>query len=69
MENESKDELKKLIVEQQTKIDQIYDSMEKLKKYFFWTMVITIAFIVLPLVAMIFVIPTVIGTYTSVLNM
>jgi len=43
--------------EQGEKIDKIYVSVEKTRKYFLWTMIITIATIVLPLLAMIVLIP------------
>jgi len=39
------------------KIDEIYKSTEKTRKYFLWTLIISIAFIVLPLIALIFIIP------------
>lgn len=50
------------------KIDAVYVSVEKMRSYFFWTLVITVAMIVLPLVGMVFAIPKLIGTYTSLLN-
>lgn len=59
------EELLKKIEEQQVKIDAMYVSVEKLRKYFLWTLVITVAMIVLPLVAMMFVLPSVVGTLTN----
>ncbi|MEI7480015.1 MAG: hypothetical protein WCJ59_00090 [bacterium] len=53
--------------EQQKKIDQMYGSLEKMRKYFLWTLVITIAVIVLPLIAMIFVVPSLMSSYSSAL--
>lgn len=64
MNNEIND-LKNLIVEQQTKINQVYASVEKLRKYFLWTLIITVAAIILPLIGMLFAIPTIIGNYTA----
>jgi uncharacterized membrane protein (DUF106 family) len=61
-------ELKQLIEAQQKKIDEIYESVEKTRKYLYWTMVATIVFFVLPLVAMIFIIPTIIGRYASMMG-
>lgn len=49
------------------KIDAIYKSVEKTRKYFFWTMVITIALVVLPAIGLVFAIPSFINTYTNVL--
>ena len=58
----------KKLVELEEKINKIYISVEKTRKYFFWTMMLTIAFFVLPLIAMVFVIPAFISNYTSSLQ-
>ncbi len=58
-------DLIKKIDEQQAKIDQIYISVEKTRKYFLWTMIITIALFVLPLIGLFFAIPSFLNTYTS----
>jgi uncharacterized protein YqhQ len=50
------------------KIDEIYVSVEKTRKIIMWTGIITIAVIVLPLIAMMFVIPSFISNYTDTLN-
>ena len=50
------------------KIDAVYDSVEKTRKYFQVVMWVTIAMVVLPLLALIFIVPTVISTYTSTLE-
>jgi len=50
------------------KIDEIYASVEKTRKYFLWTMVITLVVVVLPLIAMMFVIPSFLGNYTTTLE-
>lgn len=47
------------------KIDAIYVSVEKTRKYFFWTMVLTIVVFVVPLIGLLFVIPSFISTYTT----
>ena len=56
--------LKKL-EEQDKKLDAIYKSIEKMRKYFLWTLIITVALVVIPLVAMIFVLPGFVSTYTT----
>lgn len=61
-------DLKKIIEDQQQKIDQIYISVEKTRKYLYWTMVATIVFFVLPLIVMIFALPAMIASYTSTLS-
>jgi len=39
------------------KLEEIYGSVEKMRKYFMWTLILSLVFFVLPLIAMIFVIP------------
>jgi uncharacterized membrane protein YjjP (DUF1212 family) len=53
----NEDILKKL-EEQDKKIDAIFESSEKMRKYFLWTMIISVAVIVLPLIGMVFVLPS-----------
>ncbi|MDD5396876.1 MAG: hypothetical protein PHW24_02335 [Candidatus Moranbacteria bacterium] len=59
------EELIKKIEEQQVKIDAIYVSVEKLRKYFLWTLVVTVVTVALPLIAMAFVLPYAISTISS----
>lgn len=56
-------EILKKIEEQNKKLDKISDSVEKMKKYFFWTFIITIAVVVLPLIALVFIIPQFLNVY------
>jgi len=42
----------------ETKIDEMYVSVEKLRKYFLWTGIITVALIVLPLIGLLFALPS-----------
>ncbi|MEK7200784.1 MAG: hypothetical protein AAB672_01495 [Patescibacteria group bacterium] len=62
-------ETKNKIEELDKKINAIYESVEKTRKIIMWTGIITIAVIVLPLIAMMFVIPSFIGNYTDTINM
>ena len=50
------------------KADRAYRAAEKVRKYLFWTGVITIALIVIPLIGLAFAIPQFINTYTTTLN-
>jgi hypothetical protein len=61
-------EILQKIEEQGRKIDEMYCSVEKLRKYFFWTMVITIAMIVIPIVGLIMVIPKLLNTYSGTMG-
>jgi len=62
------DELSQKIDAQQQKIDAIYKSVESLRKYFKWTIIITVVTIVLPLIALAFVLPWFVSTITSAYN-
>lgn len=62
------DEIKQLIEAQQKKIDEMYLMMDKIKKYMKWTLITTLVFFVLPLIAALLVIPFAINSYTSTLN-
>lgn len=47
----------------ETKVDAIYTSVEKTRKYFQWTMIITIVLFVLPLIGLVFAIPAFMSSY------
>lgn len=51
--------------EQDKKLDDIYKSIEKMRKYFLWTLIVTIAMIVLPLIALVLIMPWFIQVITS----
>jgi len=59
------DEIAQKLAEQDKKLDLIYASIEKMRKYFLWTMIITIATIVLPIIALIAIIPWFLKVMTS----
>lgn len=61
MENEQSAKL----AEMEKKIDAIYVSVEKTRKYFLWTLIITVALFVLPLIGLVFAIPVFISSYTG----
>ena len=50
------------------KVDAAYHAAETVRKYLFWTGVVTVALIVLPLIGLAFAIPAFISNYTSTLN-
>lgn len=47
------------------KADKAYQAAEKVRKYLFWTGVVTVALFVLPLIGLMFVIPQFIASYTT----
>ena len=60
------EEVLKKLEEQDKKIDAIYVSVEKTRKYFLWTMIATLAAIVLPIIAAIIMVPWLMSTLGSV---
>lgn len=50
------------------KVDAIYASTEKTRKYFLWTFIVSIVFFVLPLLALLFAIPSFISSYNGALS-
>jgi hypothetical protein len=59
-------EILKKIEEQDNKIDQIFISVEKTRKYFQWTMIITVALFVLPLIGLLFAVPAFLSSYSQI---
>ena len=53
------------IGELEKKIDAIYISVEKTRKYFLWTMIITVLLFVLPLIGLAFTIPMFLNNYVG----
>ena len=64
MENLENEILEKL-ASQDGKINAIYTSVEKTRKYFLVTLWITVIMFVLPLIGLVFVIPMFLSSYTS----
>ncbi len=60
--------ISKELQDQRQMIEKIYVSVEKTRKYFMWTTIISVAFFVLPLIAMLFVIPSFISTYSGLID-
>ncbi len=50
------------------KADAAFKAAESTRKYLFWTGVVTVALIVLPMIALAFVVPSFISSYTTTLN-
>ncbi len=58
-------ELNQKLVAIEEKVDKIYASTEKTRKYFMWTLIISVALVVLPAIGLLFAIPTFISTMSS----
>lgn len=54
----------KRLDEQDKKLDAIFQSSEKMRKYFLWTLIITVAAIVLPMIGLVFVLPSFLNSLT-----
>ncbi len=50
------------------KIDAIYTSVEKTRKYFMWTLIISVAFVVIPAIGLVFAIPFFLNSYVGSIN-
>ena len=51
------------------KIDAIYISTEKTRKYFLGTMIVTAVAFVLPLIGLLFAIPTFLSSFNGMMNL
>ncbi len=63
------EEFGKKFAEQDTKLNAIYVSVEKTRKYFKWTLIVTIIVIVLPLIGLVFAIPKFLESFSSLSNL
>ena len=61
-------EIQNKIAGLEKKMDEIYVSVEKTRKMIMWTGIITAAIIILPLIGLLFVIPSFISNYADTLN-
>lgn len=61
-------ELSAKLDEISAKADMAYRAAESARKYLFWTAVVTVALIVLPLIGLVFAIPQFINSYTTTLT-
>ncbi len=62
-------ELRQKLAILEQKIDAAYTAAEKTRKYLMWAGIISIALIVLPLIGLIFAIPSFIATYSQLGNL
>ena len=59
-------QLTERLVTLEKKTDAVYASVEKIRKYFLWTLIITVAMILLPLVGLIFALPSFFSFYGDI---
>ncbi|MEI7810338.1 MAG: hypothetical protein WCI41_02150, partial [bacterium] len=65
---DTQQEILKRLIEQDAKIDAIYKSVEKTRKYFVMIMWVTVIAVVLPLIGLMFAIPAFLGNYANTLG-
>ena len=58
--------LEKLKVSEE-KLEKIWRSVEKTRKYFLWILIITIAMVVIPAIGLVFAVPKFISLYGDIL--
>jgi type II secretory pathway component PulF len=62
------DDLKEQLKAQQEFMEKIYRSAEKTRKYFMWTLITSLVVFIIPLIIMMFVLPSFINTYMGELG-
>lgn len=50
------------------KLEKIFISVEKMRRYFLWTLIITVLMVLLPAVGLVFAIPQFMDTYSQMGN-
>ena len=68
MDQEIQKEIQKKLAEQEVKLEAIYRSVEKTRKYFLVIIWVTIIGLVVPMIGLAFVIPSFLSNYGSALN-
>lgn len=63
--NQKIEEADRKLLGLEQKIDAIYASVEKTRKYFLWTMILSIVFFVLPLIGLAFALPAFMNSYVG----
>lgn len=53
------------IARQEELIENVYASVEKTRKYFMWTLIVSAVFFILPLIGLMFAVPFFLSTMTS----
>ena len=58
-------DVEKELREQRALLEKVYKSSEATRKYFKWTLIITVALIVLPLIGLLFAIPAFLQNFSA----
>ena len=65
MDQEIGVELKKL----DEKIDRVYDSVERTRKYMLWSLIMQVAVVLLPLVVLMLAVPFILSSLSNISNL
>jgi type II secretory pathway component PulF len=60
------EEILKKFEEQEKKLDKIYRSAEKTRKYFLYALIITVVMVALPFIGLLFIIPKFLDIYANI---
>ena len=58
-------EIRQQLEKQSKLLEKVYQSTEKTRKYFLWTIILSAVLFVVPLIILLFVLPSFINTITS----
>ncbi|KKS69450.1 MAG: hypothetical protein UV40_C0023G0013 [Parcubacteria group bacterium GW2011_GWA1_42_7] len=58
-------EIQNKFEEQNKKLEEIFRSVEKTRKYFLWTLILSLVFFFLPLVGIVVLLPKIFDAYTG----
>lgn len=59
------EEISKQLAEQRILIEKIYDSVEKTRKYFMWSLIATLVLVIAPIIVAIIAIPFLLSSISS----
>ncbi len=60
------EEILRKIKEQEEKIDKIYEAVEKTRKFFLYTLIVTLVIVLLPIIGMVFIVPRILSIYMDI---
>ncbi|HEY4488298.1 MAG TPA: hypothetical protein VJB97_02180 [Candidatus Paceibacterota bacterium] len=60
------EDVRKKLADIEQKVDAVYESAEKTRKYFLAVLIVTLVAFILPLFGLVFAIPSFLSTYTQV---
>jgi len=62
------EEIAKQLAEQRILIEKIYDSAEKTRKYFMWSLIITLVFMIAPIIVAVIALPFLLSSVSALMG-